>query len=72
MRSNKTMNTLVMYRNKIQASILAINMCDELRHDALKFGRVCEGRRGDLDHDDISDPFGVVLEEFLESTKLTK
>ena len=61
-----------MYRYEIQASILAINMRDKLRHDAFKFGRVCKGRRGDLDHDDIPDPLGVILEKFLESTKLTK
>lgn len=56
--------------NEIEASVFAIDVGDELADHTLQLGRVGKGRAGDLDHDDIANPLGVVLQQLFECTKL--
>jgi hypothetical protein len=52
---------LVVDRNKVEASVLSVDVCNDLTDETLKLGGVGEGRAGDLNHDDVANPFRVVV-----------
>lgn len=56
--------------NEIQRPVLAIDVGYQFGDLTFQLGRVGESRRGDLDQDDLSDPFGEVLQQFFECAKL--
>ena len=61
---------LVVHRNKVQTAVFAINMGNQFADHPLELGRVRQSWAGDLDHDDIPNPFGVILKELLEGAEL--
>ena len=63
---------LVMYGDKVQRTILSIDVGNEFADHTLKFGRIGQGRACDLNHDDVAHPLRVVLQELLECTELRK
>ena len=54
-------NLLMMHRNKIQTAILAIYMRHNLTHHPLQLGRISKCRASHLDHNDVPDPFRIIL-----------
>lgn len=60
----------MMNRDEVQGSILSVDMSNKLAHHPFELWRVGQGRAGNLDHDDIAHPLGIVLQELLECTEL--
>lgn len=56
--------------DKIQRSIFSIDVSNELADHPLKFRRISQSRARDLNHDDVTDPFRVVAQEFFKSAQL--
>lgn len=56
--------------NEVQRTILSVDVSNELRYLMLQFWRVCQGRRGNLNENDLSDPLRVVLQQFFEGSQL--
>ena len=63
-------HALVVHGDEVERAVLAVDVGDELGDDAFELGGVGECGRGDLDHDDVADPFWVVLQELLECPEL--
>jgi len=63
-------NVLVMNGNEIQTSVFSINMCDQLRYLTFQFGRIGERGGRHLDKHDLTLPFRVITEQFLECSEL--
>lgn len=61
---------LVVHGDKVEASVLAVNVGHELTDHALELGRIGERGARHLDHDDVAHPFRVVLQELFERAKL--
>lgn len=59
-----------MDRDEVQTSIFTIDVRNEFADLPLKLGRVRQGGRGDLDHDNIANPLREILEELLKRAKL--
>ena len=47
--------------NEVQRTVLSVDVSDELGYLTLQFWRVCQGRRSDLDKDDLSNPLWIIL-----------
>ena len=56
--------------NEVQRAVLSIDVSDEFGDLTLQFRRICQGGRGDLDKDDLSNPLRVVLQQFFKGTQL--
>jgi hypothetical protein len=54
--------------NEVQRTILSVDVSDEFGHLTLQFWRICQGGRGNLDKDDLSDPLWVILQQFFEGS----
>ena len=67
---NKRRDILVMHRDEVERTILAVDMRDELRHLPLELRRVGQCGRRHLDEDDVPDPLRIVLQELLECAQL--
>lgn len=65
-----TGHALMMDGNKVQTSILAVDMGYELVDLPLELRGISQRRGCHLDHDHIPDPLWVVLQEFLKRTEL--
>jgi hypothetical protein len=59
-------NVLMVYRDEIQATILAIDGAHELADLSFEFGRVGKSRGCNLNKDDSTYPLGVVMQQFGE------
>ena len=55
---------------EVQTSVFSIDMCDQLRYLTFQFGGIRECRRRHLDQYDLTLPFRVIMQEFLERTEL--
>lgn len=53
---------------EIQTSVFSIDMRDQLRYLTFQFGGICERGRRHLDEYDLTLPFGVIMQQFLECT----
>ena len=63
-------DVLVMYRDKIQVTILAVDAAHKLADLSFEFGRVGKGRRCNLDKDDPTYPLGVIVQQLRERAQL--
>ena len=61
---------LVMHRDEVQRTVLAVDVRNEFRNLTLELGRVCQRGRSDLDKDNVPNPLWVIVEELLEGTEL--
>ena len=52
---------VMMDGNEIERTVLSVDVSDEFGHLMLQFWRICQGGRGDLNEDDLSNPLRVVL-----------
>ena len=52
---------IVVDGNEVQGAVLSVDVSHELGHLSLEFWGVCQGGRGDLDKDNLSDPLWVIL-----------
>ena len=64
------MNVLVVDRDEVKTSIFTVDVGNEFAHKTLEFRRISQGGARHLDHDNVADPFRVVLKQFFERTKL--
>lgn len=60
----------MVYRNEIQATILAIDGAHEFADLSFEFGRVGKSRRCNLNKDDPTYPFGVIVQQLRKRTQL--
>lgn len=67
---DKRRDILVVHRDEIKRTILAVDVRDELRHLPLELRGVGQRGRRHLDENDISDPLRVLLQELLERAQL--
>ena len=51
----------MVYGNEIQTTIFAIYMRHNLTHHPLQLGRISKCRAGHLDHDDVPNPFWIIV-----------
>lgn len=56
--------------DKIQTSVLAVDVGDELADLPLEFRGISQRGGRHLDHDCLPDPFWVIFQEFLKCAKL--
>ena len=56
--------------NKVQRTILSVDVSNELGNLTLQFWRIRQGGRGNLDENDLSNPLRVVLQQFFEGSQL--
>jgi hypothetical protein len=66
----RQIDVLVVDGDEIQASILSIDVSNELTNHALEFGGVGKSGTRYLDHDDVADPLRVILKELFKCPKL--
>lgn len=66
----RQVDVLVVHGDEIQASVLSIDVSNELTNHALKLGGVGKSGTRHLDHDDVADPLRVVLKQLLKCPKL--
>ena len=66
----ETENSLVMNWNKVQATVLAVDMRDEFAYLPLEFWRVRESRGCHLDQNNFANPLWEILQELLKSSEL--
>lgn len=52
--------------NEVQRTVLSVDVSDKLGYLTLQFRRVCQGRRSDLDKDNLPDPLRIIFKKFLE------
>lgn len=53
-----------------ERTILSVDMTDQLGRHSLQFGALREGRRGDLDQNNLASPLRVHFQEFFERLEL--
>jgi hypothetical protein len=65
-------NLLMVDGNEVESTELAVDARDDLGYLTLQLGRVRGdgGRAGNLNEHDIANPLWVIMQEFLECTKL--
>lgn len=63
-------DTLVVHRDKIQATILAIDGAHKLADLSFEFWRVGKSRGCNLNKDDPTYPFGVIVQQLRERAQL--
>lgn len=57
--------------DKVQRTVLSVDVSDELGNLTLQLRRICQGGRGDLNENDFSDPLRVLLQQFFEGSQLS-
>lgn len=60
----------MVHRDEIKASVFSINVRNKFADHAFKLGRVSQCRARHLNHDNVSDPFRVILQELLKRAQL--
>ena len=63
-------NVLVMHRDEVQATILAIDAAHKLADLSFEFWRVGKSRGCDLDKNDPTYPLGVIVQQLRERAQL--
>lgn len=63
-------NVLVMHRNKVQATILAVDAAHKFADLSFEFWRVGKSRGSNLDKDDPTYPLGVIVQQLRERAQL--
>ena len=63
-------NVLVMHRNEVQATILAIDAAHKLADLSFEFWRVGKSRGCNLDKDDPTYPLGVIMQQLRKRAQL--
>jgi hypothetical protein len=63
-------NVLVVHRDKVQATILAIDAAHKLADLSFEFWRVGKSRGSNLDKDDPTYPLGVIVQQLRERAQL--
>jgi hypothetical protein len=66
----KKRNVLVMHRDEVQATILAIDTAHKLADLSFEFWRVGKSRGCDLNKDDPTYPLGVIVQQLRERAQL--
>jgi hypothetical protein len=66
----KNKNVLVVHRDEVQATVLAINAAHKLADLSFEFWRVGKSRGCDLDKDDPTYPLGVIVQQLRERAQL--
>ena len=61
---------LMMHRNKIQRTILPINMRDQLAYLSLQLGTIAQRRTRHLDQHHPPSPLGILLQQLLKRFQL--
>lgn len=59
-----------MDRNKVEASVFAVDVRNELADLSLEFWGVGQGGRCHLNHDNVAYPLGEILKELLKCAQL--
>lgn len=63
-------NVLVVHRDKVQATILAIDAAHKLADLSFEFWRVGKSRGSNLDKNDPTYPLGVIVQQLRERAQL--
>jgi hypothetical protein len=64
-----SIDVLMVHRDEVQATILAIDGAHELADLSFEFGRVGKSRGCNLNKDDSTYPLGVVMQQFGECSQ---
>lgn len=58
--------------DEVETSVLAVDVGHKFAHKPFEFRRIGQSGARHLNHDDVANPFRVILQQFFKRTELTK